>query len=162
MLLSIAFPSQYWRKLLQNTKPQHVTKQMRPPPNTHTHTSDEQKLGMDLQNVFLDLQSKLPLDKVAGRQAAVFPPIKCHLKLLPCKTWMALAITSSSDQATTVSCDTQRCTQNLLKAMKSMFKWMKWNSESHMRALRRLFNQMKKSLPLIPPCPWSRWRRNQL
>ena len=85
MLLSIAFPSQYWRKLLQNTKPQHVTKQMRPPP-THTHTSDEQKLGMDLQNVFLDLQSKLPLDKVAGRQAAVFPPIKCHLKLLPCKT----------------------------------------------------------------------------
>ena len=37
MLLSIAFPSQYWRKLLQNTKPQHVTKQMRPPP-THTHT----------------------------------------------------------------------------------------------------------------------------
>jgi len=30
---------------------------------------------------------------------------------------MALAITPSSDQATTVSCDTQRCTQTLLKAM---------------------------------------------
>ena len=57
-------------------------------------------------------------------------------------------MTSSSDQATTVSCDTQRWTQNLLKAMKkSMFNWIQWNSQSHMRALCRL-NQMKNpSLP---------------
>ena len=71
-------------------------------------------------------------------------------------------MTSSSDQATTVSCDTQRWTQNLLKAMKkSMFNWIQWNSQSHMKALCRL-NQMKNLHDQVQSSSWSQWRRNQL
>ena len=59
----------------------------------------QKTIGMDLQHIFFGFSSNLPLDskpgndRVSGRQATAFPPIKCHLKLHPCKTWMALAIT---------------------------------------------------------------------
>ena len=99
---------------------------------------------MDLQHIFFGFSSNLPLDskpgndRVSGRQGHSFSANQMPLETSPLQNLNGPChyMTSSSDQATTVSCDTQRCTQNLLKAMKkSMFNWIQWNSQSHMRAL---------------------------